>query len=74
VRIIISRFSLVFALIQIDTSGISPPINKTELFDLADDHKFIAPHEICNNAIGLFSILVNRFIIDMSFTKLYQQR
>ncbi|CAF3765648.1 unnamed protein product, partial [Rotaria magnacalcarata] len=48
-------------------------ININQLYDLVDDHNFIAANEICSGAIGLFSVLFNRNIIDASFSKLYQQ-
>jgi hypothetical protein len=49
-------------------------VNTNDLNDLVTDHSFIAPNEICGIAIGLLSVLMNRHIIDMPFSKLYQQR
>ncbi|CAF0873749.1 unnamed protein product [Adineta steineri] len=47
-------------------------VNSHDMNDLVTDHIFIAPYEICAAGIGLLSILVNRHIIDASFSKLYQ--
>ena len=55
-----------------DESSLS--INGNDSFDLAVDHQFIASFEICGTHLGLLSILTNRLIIDMSFSKLYQLR
>ncbi|CAF4631911.1 unnamed protein product, partial [Rotaria sp. Silwood2] len=59
--------------IHVDSSDASPKVNNNDLYDLATDHNFIAPNERFPSAIGLLSVLMNRHIIDASFSKLYQQ-
>ncbi|CAF1455081.1 unnamed protein product [Rotaria sp. Silwood1] len=55
------------------SSESSPKVNNNDLYDLATDHEFIAPNEQLPSGIGLYSILMNRNIIDASFSKLYLQ-
>ena len=57
-----------------DKNQLLPTVNCYDSSDLTTDHDYIAPHEKYDYAIGLFSVFLNRQIIDMSFTKLYQQR
>jgi hypothetical protein len=66
--------SNIFLFIHIDSHDPSQAVNNNDLNDLVTDHSYIAPYEICGIAIGLLSVLMNRHIIDMSFSKLYQQR
>jgi hypothetical protein len=69
-----SLFIIFFPSIHIDPNDTSQTVHNNDLYDLVGDHNCIAPYEICGLAIGLLSILMNRHIIDMSFSKLYQQR
>lgn len=55
-------------------SDTHPKTTDNELYDLVTDHNFIAPNELCCNSIGIFSALTIRHIIDVPFSKLYQQR
>jgi hypothetical protein len=57
------------------TRETSKPVNNNDSHDLVTNHTFIAPYEICAaSTVGVLSILMNRHIIDLSFSKLYQQR
>jgi hypothetical protein len=63
-----------FQSISLDSSDTPETINNRDLYDLVADHDLIAPYEMCASGIGLLSILINRQITDMSFSKLYQLR
>jgi hypothetical protein len=52
----------------------SQTASNSDLFDLSADYDFIAPNEICATAIGLLFSLISRRTIDVTFSKLYQQR
>ena len=71
---IVSVLKHFLSIIYLESSDAITKININQLYDLADDHNFIAANEICTGAIGLLSVLFNRNIIDASFSKLYQQR
>lgn len=59
---------------SLDKNQVPAVFNHHDSSDFNTDHDYIAPHEKYDSAIGLFSPLLNRQIIDMSFAKLYQQR
>ena len=42
--------------------------------DLADDHDFLAPHDLCQNAIGLLFCLTTKRLTGTSFSTLYHRR
>jgi hypothetical protein len=44
------------------------------LSNLSDDHDFIAPDEICSNAIGLLYWITKKYINDRSFSSLYLEK
>ncbi len=64
----------IFISIHIDTNDNSQTVKTNDSYDIVDDHRFIAPFEIFGDGIGLLSVLMNKHIIDTSFSKLYQQR
>ncbi|CAF1212523.1 unnamed protein product [Rotaria sordida] len=55
------------------SSELSSKVNNIDSYDLSTDHNFIAPNERFSNCVGLYSVLMNRHIIDAPFSKLYQQ-
>jgi hypothetical protein len=43
--------------------------------DISTSHTFVAPYEICDNALGFCQALVSGYLFEhRSFTSLYEQR